>query len=54
MSLSETWNEFVRTNAAWAIHSGDCIEEMARMPGSIFDFAVFSPPFPVSLCVFGF
>jgi hypothetical protein len=28
------------------IHDGDCIEHMATLPDAVFDFAVFSPPFP--------
>lgn len=30
----------------WHIHHGDCIEHMAELPDAVFDFAVFSPPFP--------
>lgn len=28
------------------IHHGDCIEHMATLPPAVFDFSVFSPPFP--------
>lgn len=31
---------------SYAVHHGDCIEHMAELPESVFDFAVFSPPFP--------
>lgn len=31
---------------AFAIHHGDCIEHMAQLPAGVFDFSVFSPPFP--------
>lgn len=28
------------------LHHGDCIEHMADLPEDVFDFSVFSPPFP--------
>lgn len=28
------------------LHFGDCIEHMAELPSEVFDFSVFSPPFP--------
>lgn len=28
------------------VHHGDCIEHMATLPQAVFDFSVFSPPFP--------
>ena len=30
----------------WKAHHGDCIEHMATLPDHVFDFSVFSPPFP--------
>lgn len=45
MSLSETFRAFAATKAAWGIHHGDSITEMARMPSESIDFSVFSPPF---------
>lgn len=30
----------------WHVHHGDCIEHMAEVPEAVFDFSVFSPPFP--------
>lgn len=30
----------------WKIVKGDCIEHMATLPDALFDFSVFSPPFP--------
>jgi DNA modification methylase len=46
MSTSETFDNFIGDKLPWAIHHGDCIEEMARMPESCIDFSIFSPPFP--------
>lgn len=34
------------TEQLWQLHHGDCIEHMATLPAAVFDFAVFSPPFP--------
>lgn len=28
------------------VHLGDCVDHMATLPAGVFDFAVFSPPFP--------
>lgn len=28
------------------VHAGDCIQHMAELPEAVFDFSVFSPPFP--------
>ncbi len=30
----------------WHIENADCIEHMAELPNDVFDFSVFSPPFP--------
>lgn len=30
----------------WHIENEDCIEHMAKLPADVFDFSVFSPPFP--------
>lgn len=30
----------------WHIENADCIEHMAELPENVFDFSVFSPPFP--------
>jgi DNA modification methylase len=30
----------------WHIENADCIEHMAELPDDVFDFSVFSPPFP--------
>lgn len=30
----------------WKMHHGDCIEHMATLPDGMFDFSLFSPPFP--------
>lgn len=30
----------------WHIENADCIEHMAELPPDVFDFSVFSPPFP--------
>lgn len=30
----------------WHVHHGDCIKHMAELPENVFDFSVFSPPFP--------
>ena len=30
----------------WHVHHGDCIPHMAELPDDVFDFSVFSPPFP--------
>lgn len=30
----------------WHIENADCIEHMASLPENVFDFSVFSPPFP--------
>ena len=30
----------------WKLHHGDCIEHMVDLPDHVFDFSVFSPPFP--------
>jgi len=30
----------------WTIHHGDCIPHMASLADGMFDFSVFSPPFP--------
>lgn len=36
----------IPSNAEYAIHHGDCITHMAKMPAESVDMAVFSPPFP--------
>jgi len=36
----------LKDDEQWAIHHGDCIEQMAVMPAECIDFSVFSPPFP--------
>jgi hypothetical protein len=33
-------------DGAWHLHHGDCIPHMPDLPPAVFDFAVFSPPFP--------
>jgi hypothetical protein len=30
----------------WHVENADCIEHMAGLPENVFDFSVFSPPFP--------
>ena len=49
MSSSPTFDGFADSKAKYAVHHGDCIEEMARMPKACVDLAVFSPPFSVAL-----
>ena len=33
-------------DAPYHVHLGDCIEHMAALPAAVFDFAIYSPPFP--------
>lgn len=35
----------IETEESWYIHHGDCIPHMHSLPESVFDMAVFSPPF---------
>lgn len=34
------------THKTFHVHHGDCILHMAELPENVFDFSVFSPPFP--------
>lgn len=36
----------ILNGSEWHVHHGDCIEHMATLPPAVFDFSVFSPPFP--------
>lgn len=36
----------INKNEEWKIVNEDCIEHMATLPENVFDFSVFSPPFP--------
>jgi DNA modification methylase len=36
----------INKNENWKIVNEDCIEHMATLPENVFDFSVFSPPFP--------
>lgn len=36
----------LNSDELWRVHHGDCIEHMADLPAAVFDFSVFSPPFP--------
>ena len=36
----------INKNEEWKIINEDCIEHMATLPENVFDFSVFSPPFP--------
>lgn len=33
-------------DSKWYLHNGDCIEHMATLDDAVFDFSVYSPPFP--------
>lgn len=38
--------EIIEPDARYKLIHGDCIDHMATLPPAVFDFAVFSPPFP--------